>query len=149
MDFFDLKTETPNQILKNRVDDHEARIKRLEEQLIKTGLCQPKFQLPQGEPRKLPDSWMYIADFAEKFAFMSDSFLRNQIRDHADFFKDDMMAIGSMHYINPLRVIEFMERKMTPSAKVNKQYQHWKNLSPELGKMVNDVKNKLAKENMR
>lgn len=145
MDFFDLKDETSTTILKNKVCDLEKRVRRLEE--LMCGYPEPNYKPPQGEAHKLPENWMYISDFADTFAFMSDTFLRNQIKNHAEFFKNDIMAIGNMHYINPIKVIEFMERKMTPSAKVNKQYQHWKNLSSDLKKLVDEVKLKIEKEN--
>lgn len=146
--------QTDIHICRNRIEDHEVRIRRLEEMVYKADkpqeppaaymhVCCDPSKVIGIATQKAPEGWMYMKAFCDKFNFISITSLRGLMEEHGEFFKDHFVKVGRMVYVDPVIVCELFERGLSMSPQLNRQYRLWKMASGELAILAEKALDKI------
>ena len=116
----------------------------LEERVAALELKESKKKSSKGyRTGKRPLGFISPQEFYDKYEFISDAYVRKMLKGNSDFFTGFYTSNTSHLYLDPLRICEFFERKMSESVRANNQYEKRQIHNKDLKLLVDKIRKKI------
>lgn len=121
----------------------DQRIQELENRVAKLE-GKPTAVKPRHDDGLVPKGWLYVAQFSDRYKFISSTRLCKLLNENKEFFNGKTLRIGGRVYMDPVDVAMFFESDLINSCRLEKQYSNWKSVSPDLMNLINKAKERMG-----